>query len=669
MRLKKISYRNFKGQSKTIDCSKDLIISGRNGAGKTTVIDAITWILFDKFSDGSQTLPKPLDDNNEVIKAEVEVELVTNLGTYRKTLNEKFKTVSGVTSLSGHSYEYYLDDIPVKKMEYDNKIKESFTEKEFFIGALPTTFLSEQIHWKERRAILQQLVETPSDEEILEKEPMLSEVLVEGWTTEDYEDEKRRIKVNKDKATARYNLIEPLIEENRKSFTSTTEADIKKKSEALAELEKERQELVNQQDLSLDKAILEAKNTIKKLELEYLDELSKMEQAFSKGKIELDNRYSSELQEARKQVASEETKLNEAKLKRQKLSDVLVEIKSRRMALETDIKVGEASLNTLKDKYLTLNNSMSELAMTKAGICPTCGQTMPVDNDKIEEKKASILASQEEITTQVNALNASKADALKNIEDTEKEIGHTEGLINEVLEEIKKLETDLDNKLAGLTLNIEETYQNRMSQLKTHKDEERAKIGSFEEKTLPYEQKITELEKQKADAIPDTTEIDLKIKDMKNEIAKAKADIELNTISQRRIKELEAERGILAKEIEALGRKLYLIDLRSKLWAESLNSKVSSLFKVARFKLFDYIMSTGELKETCDVLYEGRATMSGGEQIYVGIDIANTLTEHWGVSIPLLVDNLQDLTKQIETDRQFIGLKTEEIDFTIKEMI
>lgn len=669
MRLKKISYRNFKGQSKTIDCSKDLIISGRNGAGKTTVIDAITWILFDKFSDGSQTLPKPLDDNNEVIKAEVEVELVTDLGTYRKTLNEKFRTVDGVTSLSGHQYEYFFDEIPVRKREFDEKVAKSFAEQQFFIGAIPTTFLSENTHWKKRREILQELVEMPSDEEILEKEPMLSEVLVEGWTTDDYEKEKTRLKTSKDKSTSRFNLIEPLIEENRKNFTSTDETAVLSKTALLNKLENERLEIANQQDLSLDKAILEAKNTIKKLELEYLDELSKMEQAFSKGKIELDNRYSSELQEARKQVASEETKLNEAKLKRQKLSDVLVEIKSRRMALETDIKVGEASLNTLKDKYLTLTNSMSELSMTKAGICPTCGQTMPVDNDKIEEKKASILASQEEIKTKVNALNASKADILKNIEDTEKEIGHTEGLINEVLEKIKKLETDLDNKLAGLTLNIEETYQNRMSQLKTHKDEERAKIGSFEEKTLPYEQKITELEKQKADAIPDTTEIDLKIKDMKNEIAKAKADIELNTISQRRIKELEAERGILAKEIEALERKLYLIDLRSKLWAESLNSKVSSLFKVARFKMFDYIMSTGELKETCEVLYEGRATMSGGEQIYVGIDIANTLTEHWGVSMPLLVDNLQDLTKDIETDRQFIGLKTEEIDFTIKEMI
>jgi DNA repair exonuclease SbcCD ATPase subunit len=667
MRFNRLSYKNFKGQSQDIDLKNNVIVSGRNGAGKTTVIDAITWILFDKFSDGSQTLPKPLDDNNEVIKAEVEVELVTNLGTYRKTLNEKFKTVGGVTSLSGHSYEYFVNDIPVKKMEFDAKIKQSFTEQQFFIGAIPTTFLSENTHWKKRREMLQELVEMPTDEELVAKDKRLSEILQAGWTTDDYEDEKKRIKTNKDKATARYNLIEPLIEENRKSFTSTTEADIKVKSEVLIELEKERQELINQQDLSIEKKLLELKNDMKKVEMTHNSSISEITDEHNRLLRAVEAQFVDEMEEAKKTLNEDQEKLDDEKDKKEKLSDVLVETKRRRMELESELKINGANRGLYKDKYLSLTNSINELSATKGGICPTCGQDIPVDMKLNEERLARYRKEQEEIKASVKELDEKKDEITSKIVEADTEVTYTQGLVDECIQKAKELNDSISLRLSELKVEVGKKRDERVLEINLKRAEELERLGSLEERLTPFQASIQELEKQKEASKPDTSEIDLKIKDVKQEIAKAKADIELNAISRRRIFELEDERVALSEEIEKYEYKIYLIDLRSSLWAEALNDKVSSLFKIARFKMFDYIMSSGELKETCEVLYEGRATMSGGEQIYVGIDIANTLTEHWGVSMPLLVDNLQDLTKPIETDRQFIGLKTEEIDFTIKE--
>ena len=70
MQIKSIKLENFKGLS-NFECQldgRDASIFGDNATGKTTIVDSVLWLLFDKDSCGSaQFNVKALDANNVAI--------------------------------------------------------------------------------------------------------------------------------------------------------------------------------------------------------------------------------------------------------------------------------------------------------------------------------------------------------------------------------------------------------------------------------------------------------------------------------------------------------------------------------------------------------------------------------------------------------------------------
>ena len=71
------------------------------------------------------------------------------------------------------------------------------------------------------------------------------------------------------------------------------------------------------------------------------------------------------------------------------------------------------------------------------------------------------------------------------------------------------------------------------------------------------------------------------------------------------------------------------------------------------------------LKETCETLYKG-VPYSGGlnnaARINVGLDIINTLSEHYGFSAPIFVDNSEAVTQLLDVNAQMISLIVSEPD-------
>jgi len=95
-----------------------------------------------------------------------------------------------------------------------------------------------------------------------------------------------------------------------------------------------------------------------------------------------------------------------------------------------------------------------------------------------------------------------------------------------------------------------------------------------------------------------------------------------------------------------------------------LESKINSRFKLARFKLFEQQINGG-LSECCETLYNGvpySGGLNNGARINVGLDIINTLSEHYNFRAPIFIDNKEAITKLIETDSQVISLLVSEPD-------
>ena len=178
--LKELHLKNFKGIKKLdINFSKLTNIYGENGTGKTSIFDAFTWLLFDKDSQDrvvgdkeSNFQIKTFNGNNEVLHGlEHTVSATLNIDgkdiTLSKTYKEKWTKKRGESekNLTGHETLYYIDEIPLKKVEYQGKISSIIGEQLFKLLSNPLYF-SNNLKWQNRREILMDIIGNIDDESV-----------------------------------------------------------------------------------------------------------------------------------------------------------------------------------------------------------------------------------------------------------------------------------------------------------------------------------------------------------------------------------------------------------------------------------------------------------------------------------------------------------------------
>lgn len=148
----------------------------------------------------------------------------------------------------------------------------------------------------------------------------------------------------------------------------------------------------------------------------------------------------------------------------------------------------------------------------------------------------------------------------------------------------------------------------------------------------------------------------------------AKAKVDLAERQQKRITELEADEKRLAAEFEHYEKGLYLCDLFIRTKVSMLDERINSHFRTVRFKLFDTQINGG-LKECCEVMVpspDGNLVpfreANNGARINAGLELIGALGEHWGVHMPVVVDNAESVTSLIPIEAQIIRLVVSEAD-------
>lgn len=137
--------------------------------------------------------------------------------------------------------------------------------------------------------------------------------------------------------------------------------------------------------------------------------------------------------------------------------------------------------------------------------------------------------------------------------------------------------------------------------------------------------------------------------------------------SQKRIDELGEQEKNLTTEYKRLSKELFTIEQFVKTKVNILEDKIASKFKLARFKMFKENISGG-IEDTCEVMYNGVpfASLNNAMRINVGLDIINTLSEHYGVRCPIFIDNGESVTDFIEVDAQIIKLIVSKSDAELR---
>lgn len=630
IKISNLKLKNFKG-IKNLEINfegKNANIYGKNATGKTTVFDAFKWLFFDKdSSDRKDFNIKTLDENNKPIHfLEHEVEAILLIDgvdmTFKKMLKEKWVTKRGETQqeFSGHETSYWIDEVPVKKKDYEEKINSLVPESLFKLITDPLYF-NKQLKWQERREILTNISGNQiTDEEILNanEEFKTLQQNLNGRSIEDY----NKVVTSKIKDLNKEKEKIP-IRIDELTNTLITEHDIN-----YEELEKEKANCkveIQKIDAEMTDIQTRAKENMKKA-----DQLAAAKNELNTLKLKLETEHSKQQSEATIKLESEKAILESRK------RNLAAELEERKQKVEN----AESSKQELYKKWDELLNTKLEFD-PNSFICPTCKREYPAE--KKEELKGAF----------INNFNEHK--------EIEKQRINKEGqALNSVIEENR-------NKIEEIQETIQKT-EKELLDINTKLEEnakEQSNIGPFDVTKLPqYQEKIKQVEELQT-AISkivqsDTTEISnkkAKLVDQINEIDKKLNERDTQEKTKARIEELEAEEESISQKVQELEAQQYQIEEFTKTKVELLENAINSNFEIVRFRLFDTQINGG-LVECCDTLVNGvpYADVNNAHKILAGLDIIKTLSRFYNTSAPIFIDNRESINSLHTISAQIISL-------------
>jgi DNA repair exonuclease SbcCD ATPase subunit len=150
--FKKLKIANFKNHTALEIKFGDITnINGRNGAGKSSIGDAITWLLYGTDITGNKLEPKPIGEDD----VETKVELLLQVDDKQILLGRSQKKTA----------KYYINEVPEKATKF-NEIVASLFDKNLFLSIFNPTYFFTQ-HWQDQRKQLLQYVREPLNKEVL----------------------------------------------------------------------------------------------------------------------------------------------------------------------------------------------------------------------------------------------------------------------------------------------------------------------------------------------------------------------------------------------------------------------------------------------------------------------------------------------------------------------
>ena len=259
MNILSIHLRNFKG-IKSFDFEpngNNAEIAGENASGKTTLVDAFTWLLFNKDSQNRTDFEiKTIDPKTGKVKHNLEHEVSAVVFTDKEIeLKKIYKEIwtrprgASAKQFTGHTSEYFIDGVPTPKSEYTKFISGIAPEETFRLLADPR-FFNEQMHWQKRREVLVNAFGDISDTDIIASNSKLADLpaIVGDRTLDDHRKvvHARRSEINKELEKIPVRIDEcsrdlPDVSDlNKKGLEQTTETlttEIKEKTAVKSRIE------------------------------------------------------------------------------------------------------------------------------------------------------------------------------------------------------------------------------------------------------------------------------------------------------------------------------------------------------------------------------------------------------------------------------------------------
>ena len=635
MRLDTLKIRNFKGirEFTLVAGCVDTTIFAANGAGKTTIADAVSFLLFDKDSLGQS-----IGQNKFEIKpthnqqAEVEVEATFINGspvTLKKIYHEVWQTKRGSAEreFKGNETIYHIDDVPVPQAEYKAKVASFAGDENIFRTLTSPTYFNEQMPdiknlpaWQRRRKILFDISDAKiTDEQIIEANLELSDLpkILDGKTPED---RKKIINASKTKLDEKIKGIPARIDEadrGKPELTVTNAQTLIAKLTKLRESLNAKNQEIAQVQAGGGSAELRAK-------------LEKVEAQIKAVVDSHQTKADAALQAKKDDLSNAKDKLAESKR-------VMQQMTAERGNTEAEISNLTEANKALRAEWDRLKASV----FSASDICPTCGQIMPAD--QIETAKANFNLARAKAMEENKAKGIPNAQRIKtcqaSIEQVNGAITATQQLIDGFQQQIDSLAAEVEKGAVVDQLGDDPSYR----ALNDQKAGIEADITKLAEGNTGIVDRLT----------AEKTAIENEIAENEGHIAK----IDLAQNADTRIAELKAEEKKLAAEYATLEKHLFLIESFTRAKVDALTDSINAKFKICKFRLFREQINGG-LEDICEVEVDGVPynSLNHASRIAAGLDIIQVVGDYYNFHPMIFVDGRESVTELPKIDAQVISL-------------
>lgn len=653
--LKRLTLHDFKGaKDVVVDLGSEVTtISGRNGIGKSRLYDAFLWLLFGKDAQDRADYEIKTRINGEELhhcdctvigKFEIDGQNVE----LKRSLVENWTKPHGslVEEFAGHSTKVWYNNVPLKISEYKEKVASLIEPTLFKLISNPTYFTS--LPWETQREQLFMLCGEVKDGDIAIKDPRFLALMdkISGKTLSEY---KKELSFRRKNLKSELEQIQPRIDQTIKMMPEAEDFDlingeVRKIDETINGVDKalcDISEAEKMQDEERQKKREEvARLKERKLALVQDYNLSRRKEIEEKNrKIEEENR-SIRAKKTGLEISARE-KLND----KRKLDGQIETLRNRISWQESQIEQQTEKIKSLREEWIR----ESERSFVGQSTCSFCGQPLPLH-----------LANQAK-----EAFEQEKAKRLIEIDKTGKGMSAS----------ISALETEK----AKWNVELQELYAKAEIALKEHDElkEELDLLPNSEAALIPWHQEDSQ-------NIPGVIELEQRIEDVEKSITPLTAstqtehyaskkrellqerDTLVNRLSKKSVIEKHSqeverlkERGkMLASEMAELETDLRLIQDFTKAKIDECEERINRKFKLVKFRLFKYTQD-GNPVETCIPMVEGvpYGTKNKAGQINAGIDIINTFSTFYGVSVPIFIDNCESVNHLLEAVGQVVRLQ------------
>ena len=646
VRVMKLVLINFKGQKHLeVNFNPDVTyITGDNATGKTTIMDAFLWVLFGKDSQNRADFNiKTLDAEGKAIhKLEHEVTAVIDVDgiqtAFRRCYKENWVKKRGAVEpvMDGHSVDYFVDDVPLSKREYDSRVSAICPEQLFRQITNPAYFPS--LKMQDQRAMLFDIAGNITNDDVLkylvtDKNRDMYAPLIEALNSrKSLDDFKKQTVSQKNLIKKEVSDIPGRIEENNRNMPEAQDWDAIRAQ--IAEKKSQIQDYDAQiADLSkASESVSAHKNSLRTKINDNLNRIDTLKREVRKSANEEYETWYLLLQDKKNELSRSEGSINS-------LSGTL-EYQKKEVSLFNQQKQGLLNVyHQLKEEEFSVNED--EL------VCPTCGRLFDGDD---------YVSRLETMKNNFNNKKIQKIDA--NVSEGKRLAGR--------IEDAEKLVAETEQKLTD-AVKLKDGLQREIEQMETHKPEQIQPEDA--EKLLSENAEYQALQKQRTEwtddlnkpySVADTSDLRSKKNDLQLEVDTlnrelAKEDQIIRTT--KRNEELEQQLRSMQQDIAACEQIEMTILEFMKAKVSLVEQRINSAFSYVKFKLFDTQVDGTEY-DTCECMVDGTpySDLNTAKKMNAGIDIINALCRAKGVTAPIFIDNRESVSELISCPSQLINL-------------